>query len=144
MLIFSPGKALARKPVATIPGLIKLTLVSVFLLSGLSAFSQEQVYDRRYVKIIVSDVKTSEDALNVDLYLRSKTGVLTSRMDRHTSVYLCIYSESSGITIGMIRSWISELGFTSNCYVNGIHGNGESLKIINRSSCQSSEVHEIK
>jgi hypothetical protein len=48
----------------------QLTLVCVFLLSSVNVFSQEQVYDRRYVKIIVSDANTREDALNIDLFLR--------------------------------------------------------------------------
>jgi hypothetical protein len=65
-------------------------------------------------------------------------------MDRHTSIYLCIYSESSSVTINLICSWISELGFSSKCYVSGVHGNGEPLKVINCSICQSSGGEKIK
>lgn len=98
-----------------------------------NVYSQSDV--KRYIRIVVSDVTTPIDQKQVDDLIRSKTGVITSRMDRRTKCYFAVYQENAGISPYDFKNWISDLGFTPSCHVSGIHGNGDPIKPLSLESC---------
>lgn len=110
-----------------------------FLFIALTFVLCQNVYSqsdaKRYIRIIVSDVNTSIDQKQVDDLMRSKPGVITSRMDRRTKCYFAVYQENAGISPYDFKSWISDLGFTPSCHVSGIHGNGDLIKPLSLESC---------
>lgn len=106
----------------------------------LSSSSLAQTNSRKYIRLVVSDANTQAATLQIDQHLRSKSGILTSRMDRNTGLYLGIYLEDSGIDSQQIIDWIEELGFSTQCFVEGNHGTGEPIKKIDRASCNSNSI----
>lgn len=103
----------------------------LMLLSAKALYCQSE---REYVKLIVSGVDNHEQAFAIDSLMRQQPGIVTSRMDRRTSIYLAIYSSGSGINIDQIRSWIGGLGFEPLCWVQGVL-DGTPARDINRSTC---------
>jgi len=99
------------------------------------SFSQSS---RNYYKVYVPSARSSEKALSIDQFMRNQSGILTSRMDKQTGIYLCIYNPSI-INLDQIETWLISLGFTPECVVTGIHGNGEIIKTLRRSDCLISD-----
>jgi hypothetical protein len=93
----------------------RILFLSLLLVASTS-FGQSS---RAYVKIIIEDVTSVNDAATIDSFMRSQSGVITSRMDRHTSIYLGIYEISSLISIDDFVLWIEALGYSLTCHVEG-------------------------
>ena len=114
----------------------------VFILL-LTNYSIAQSTSRTYVRVVVQDANTLEAATQIDQFIRTQNGVITSRMDRRTGLYFGIFETNSGISSQDFLNWIQSLGFTTTCYVNGTHGIGEPVKKIKREDCiQNSLLHE--
>jgi len=118
----------------------KMLLIGTLLFTIFSHSSHAQSNARKYIRLVVSDVNTREASLEIDTYLRSQSGIITSRMDRSTGVYLGIYREDSGINANQIIHWIDGLGYTPKCFVEGVHGTAEPIKRINRQSCSGNSI----
>lgn len=111
---------------------MKIALLSgAFLLMTLTNICSAQT-NRKYVRVVVLDAYSLEATQQIDLYIRTKTGVLTSRMDRQTGLYLGIFETNNGLTSEDFITWIEELGFTTRCMVDGNHGMGEPIKVLDR------------
>ncbi|NRA13287.1 MAG: hypothetical protein HRT57_15175 [Crocinitomicaceae bacterium] len=118
----------------------KSLFIGTLLITLFSNSSHAQSNSRKYIRLIVLDANTREASLEIDTYLRSQDGILTSRMDRNTGVYLGVYLEDSEIDAHQIIDWIEGLGYTSKCFVEGAHGTGETIKRIDIESCNGSSI----
>ena len=117
-------------------------LTGAFLLMALTNLCTAQT-DRHYVRIVVLDAYSLKESQQIDLYIRTKIGVLTSRMDRQTGLYLGIFNTNEGLSSQDFIIWIEELGFTTKCMVEGVHGTEEPIKVLDRSECiQESKLTE--
>src|ERR1044071_7379797 len=90
------------------------TLLLLTLLSS-SAYSQTE---NRYVKIVVSDLETWDEATTIDEFMRAKEGVLISRTDLNTDQFFAIYATASGITENDFKTWLESLGFSPTCMLS--------------------------
>ena len=66
----------------------KLLFIGTLLRTIFSHWSRAQLSSRKYIRLVYSGVNTNEASLEIDTYLRSQSGILTSRMDRNTGIYL--------------------------------------------------------
>ena len=89
-----------------------------------------------YVRIIVPDALTTDQQHEIDEHIRSKEGVLVSRMDIYTKCYLGIY-DGDLISSMNFDSWIAELGYTAKCKVEGPHGTNQPMTPLTLESCTS-------
>jgi len=89
-------------------------LLSLIILFSQQSFSQTNL-DKKYVSIIVQGISSSQEANNVDVFIRNQPGVLMSRMDVNTNMYYGIFDSSFGLGIADYKNWIMSLGYTIKC-----------------------------
>jgi len=92
-----------------------------------------------YLRVVIEDANSLEKAAEIDEFMRGKQGVITTRMDRRTSLYLCIYN-ANVLTSASILQWIEGWGYSPSCKVEGIHGHGEPVKPISLTECRKAQV----
>ena len=90
-----------------------------------------------YIVLVVEGVNNPDQAKTIDQYIRTQTGVITSRMDYRTKSYFGVYKVSSGITLDDYKAWISGLGFTVKCGRTEKHGNG-NIQLLKPKDCTES------
>lgn len=112
-------------------------LFFAFMLFANFSMAQSTQFENSYVRIYVKDARTSQASSEIDLFMRAQNGVITSRMDKQTGFYLCIFKHDI-VSISQIKAWLTGLGYTPTCQVSGIHGNGERVKTLKKSDCPSS------
>ena len=111
---------------------MKLNLVILFagiLLISSHSIKAQNTGERKYVKIIVNGVHSSLDAREIDLFIRTQAGIITSRMDVRTNVYFGVYLTSSGLKTDDFKTWLTDLGYSVKCSVEDIHGKGKTIKM---------------
>ena len=113
----------------------------IFLANYSDAQSSE--FQNSYVRIYVQDARTAQASSEIDLFMRAQNGVVTSRMDKQTGFYLCIFKHDIISTV-QIKSFIAELGYSPTCQVSGIHGNGEKVLSLIKSDCLSESEEQIQ
>ena len=121
------------------------TTILLFAFMLIANFSDAQTteFENSYVRIYVQDARTAQASSEIDLFMRSQDGVLTSRMDKQTGQYLCIFKHDL-VSIAQIKSWILTLGYHPTCQVSGIHGNGIKVKTLSKSDCISGAQNAIQ
>ena len=101
-----------------------LTKLLFVLLFSANLYGQ----DTLYVKVLISNQITNEDAIDITNRFQHKD-VIVSRMDPTTNEYLCIYSTESPVSENMILNWFNS-HHDVKCYITGEYIVG---KIINLS-----------
>jgi len=103
-------------------------ILSLFLLANQSSFGEKPTTNN-YVKIIIKGVDTSQDAQNIDSFIRLQSGIIMSRMDYRTNIYFGLYNNSSGISINDYKNWITSLGFEMKCFYTDVHGDKHVVQL---------------
>ena len=93
------------------------TVLSIVLALFSFQFNFAQNSDVNYVKIIIPELENREQSSQIDSLIRTKSGIIMVRTDRHLKMLYSFYAAESGITINDYRQWINELGFNTSCYV---------------------------
>lgn len=96
-------------------------LVRTALLLTLLSFSSSYAFsqtENRYVKIVVSDLDTWDEATTIDEFMRAKEGVLVSRTDLNTDQFFAIFTTASGLTENDFKTWLESLGFAPTCMLS--------------------------
>lgn len=110
-------------------------LVTCYLCFGVSMATAQSASSQGYVKIIISDVRTPENAHQLDDFIRQQPGVSLSRMDIVTGIYFGVFDTNSDVDVQDYLSWVVNLGFTPECYVSSEFGNGHPIAKLSRESC---------
>lgn len=113
----------------------KIILSSLLVISSSILNAQE---DYSYVRIIIKDANSIAASAELDSFIRAQPGVLTSRMDRRTMCYLAIYNNQNDLSIEDFLEWITDLGYTPDCFVEGPYGNGNPVVSLKAEDCATS------
>jgi len=94
---------------------------------------------KKYVMIIVEGVNSSQNAHNIDSFIRTQSGVSISRMDYRTKLYFGIYDSSSRITLDDYKGWFTDLGYKVKCSNTGIIGQ-DRITRLKASDCDKKQI----
>lgn len=107
-------------------------LFSLFILS--EKIEAQNSTHKEYVSLIIDGVNSSQEANSIDVLIKTKPGMITSRMDQHRKMYFGIFDNSHGITLKDFENWISGLGYHVKCSHKGSLGEGRVV-LLNESDC---------
>lgn len=83
--------------------------------------SQAQSNENKFSQFVITNLESREQAVEIDQFIRTQTGIVISRTDINSKKFLCIYTADSGIDRLKIDEWMTRFGIEYKCYREGIH-----------------------
>lgn len=117
--------------------LLQLTTFA-FIFLHFSSYSQQSHLDdsKRYIKIILDSEITQEAQMEISQTIKQIPGVITSRMDNSTGIYLGIYAPNENLLDQTFLNWFENHGYTVKCYYDAIYTRGGDLIELSKNNCR--------
>lgn len=80
-----------------------------------------------FIQFKIDTISTSEEALQIDQKMRSKSGIKISRTDYITSTYFCVLKPGVIYTEDNFTTWFSKLGYEIRCFNQGVQSQDKSI-----------------
>ncbi len=107
---------------------MKLLLLAFVLCLGHS-LAYAQVNENRYSKIILEEKLSTDQALQIQNYVKALPGMVTGRMDNTTNVLLAIYKDENANTDEIIMQWLAASGYNVACFFSDKYEEGKMVEI---------------
>lgn len=91
--------------------------------------------DQQYIKIVIDKDIDDDTQQQITDYFYQKEGVITSRMDNSTRMYLCIYKTNSPLTEASFLNWFANNNYIVKCYYQAPYLNNRMIELT-KFNCQ--------
>ena len=78
--------------------------------------------NNKFAQFLVLDVATEEEYHTIEHYIRTKPGILKTKIDTKTGILFCLFTANAHIDETSFAHWLSMEGYSLSCYKEGIEG----------------------
>ena len=109
-----------------------VTCIGILLILNFTGIDKPE----KFVQFYIQNLESSEKAIELNDYLKTKDGIRMSRTDAASHTIYIILKPGFDFSEKEIAQWLKEKGYTISCFNSGTVGKDSFIKLF-PSDCQS-------